>query len=164
MSRLARPRQCMSVSKIPLHQPPRMKSNLFVGSNVPIRDVVTPSWHKEVSTSTKADTNGKKNLRSIKFSVIKAISPTECFKWIHSEGYDSGWDSWFPRSDVHPEAVKDYERSVGVYDWTCKYRFLNCDLSCASDRGVKIHMGRAHKPNQPQIFEGRLADTAVQIE
>ena len=39
-----------------------------------------------------------------------------------------------------------------------------CDLPCKSQRGIKIHQSRAHKPEKPQAFDGRLADKAVHID
>ena len=79
------------------------------------------------------------------------------------QGYSPQEDSWIPRSNLHPEAIKDYELEVGAYVQGWRFRCPVCDLPCKSQRGVKIHQARAHKAAKPQAFEGRLADKAVQV-
>ena len=63
-------------------------------------------------------------------------------KWM---GYSN---SWSPHSNLHPQTilVEDYERVTAVYvdDW--KFRCPTCNLPCASERGVRIHMSRSEEP------------------
>ena len=70
---------------------------------------------------------------------------------------------WIPRSNLHPEAIKDYEMEVGAYVQGWRFRCPDCDLPCKSQRGVKIHQVRTHKAAKPQAFEGRLTDKPVQV-
>ena len=83
-------------------------------------------------------------------------------KW---KGYPESENSWVPRSNLHPQSIEDYERRVGAYVHDWKYRCPTCNLPCASERGVRIHMGRMHRQeDKKQDFQGRLADRAVQIK
>ena len=76
-------------------------------------------------------------------------------------GYDATHDSWQPRSNVHPDLIKEYEVAKGVYDFNWPHRCDVCDLPCASARGVKIHRTRMHKDAPVQSFADTLADKAV---
>ena len=75
--------------------------------------------------------------------------------------YSSDFDTWEPRSNLHPSLIKEYEVSNNVYDFTWRFRCGICDLPCASERGIKIHCSRAHKDPKLQNFSGSLADAAV---
>ena len=77
------------------------------------------------------------------------------------EGYPSHSDTWEPRSNVYPETIAEYEKENGCYDYDWKYRCPTCDLPFSSERAVKIHLGKYHKPSKTQDFSHRLADVAV---
>ena len=70
-------------------------------------------------------------------------------------------DTWESRSCVHPELIKECELASGNYDFSWKFRCPECDLPCASQWGVKIHMIKAHKPTEDQAFTGRITDKRV---
>ena len=80
------------------------------------------------------------------------------------KNYTHEWDTWEPRTNLHPDMIKEYEMYTGCYDHAWPHRCPQCDQPCASERGVKIHISKAHRPNmeKPQDFKGRLADKAVQ--
>ena len=82
-------------------------------------------------------------------------------KW---KGYSSKYNTWEPRSNINPELIKDFELEHGVYDHSWPHRCAQCDLPCKSARGIKIHMRKVHKEEDPQVFKGRLADKAVTIQ
>ena len=73
------------------------------------------------------------------------------------------WDNWVPRSNLHPERIRDYEMDTGSYVHTWPHLCPQCDLSCASERGIHIHTSKTHSMNveKPQVFKGRLADEDV---
>ena len=75
--------------------------------------------------------------------------------------YSSDYDTWEPRSNLHPSLIKEYEVSNNVYDFSWRFRCGLCDLPCSSERGIKIHQSRAHKDVKRQNFTGSLADEAV---
>ena len=80
------------------------------------------------------------------------------------EGYPPECDTWEPRGNIHPEAIKDFELNNGqyVHDWP--HRCDVCDLPCKSSHGVKIHKAKAHKPSVGQIFDGdRVVAVAGQV-
>ena len=82
-------------------------------------------------------------------------------KW---KGYTDEENSWVTRLNLHPQSIEDYERRSGAYveDW--QFRCPKCNLPCASERGIKIHMSRSHKQEKQQVFQGRLADKAVKVQ
>ena len=75
--------------------------------------------------------------------------------------YSPDFDTWEPRSNLHPALIKEYEIAHNVYDFAWRFRCGVCDLPCSSDRGVKIHQTKAHKQSRAQNFKGSLADSAV---
>ena len=96
--------------------------------------------------------------------ILKHRGPVTARQYlVRWQGYSPQEDSWIPRSNLHPEAIKDYELEVGAYVQGWQFRCPECDLPCKSARGVKIHQVRAHKPEKPQSFQGRLVDKAVQV-
>ena len=82
-------------------------------------------------------------------------------KW---KGYTDNDNSWVTRTNLHPKTIEEYEKGAGVYVYDWRFRCPQCDLPCASERGVRIHMGRAHKEAKQQEFHGRLVDKAVQVQ
>ena len=88
-------------------------------------------------------------------------SRSYCIKW---KGYPASENSWVPRSNLHPQAIEEYEKKVGAYVYDWKFRCPTCNLPCSSERGISIHMGRMHKQEKPQEFKGRLVDRAVQVK
>lgn len=80
------------------------------------------------------------------------------------KGYSEQWDTWEPRSSIHPQLITEYEKMVGIYDVNWPHRCDICGLPCKSDRGIKIHKSRSHKPQKSQNFKGSLADRAVQLQ
>ena len=79
---------------------------------------------------------------------------------------DQDEDTWEPRGNVHPEAIKEFETENNLYvqDWPFRCRI--CDLPCKSERGVKIHSSRMHGRNdktasKDQCFNGSLVDKTV---
>ena len=96
--------------------------------------------------------------------ILNHKGPTTARQYlIRWHGYSSQHDSWVPRSNIHPEAIKDYEIQSGSYVQNWRFRCPDCDLPCKLIRGIKIHQSKAHKPTKSQSFEGRLADGAVQV-
>ena len=75
--------------------------------------------------------------------------------------YSPDFDTWEPRSNLHPTLIKEYEITHKVYDFSWKFRCGVCDLPCSSERGIKIHQAKAHKQTKAQNFQGSLADAAV---
>ena len=80
---------------------------------------------------------------------------------IRWKGYSSDYDTFEPRDNVHPELIRDYEISNGVYVHGWKHRCDVCDLPCSSARGVAIHKAKAHKKAKQQNFTGSLEDKHV---
>jgi len=78
--------------------------------------------------------------------------------------YSELWDTWEPRSSIHPQLIIDYEKQAGVYDYDWPHRCDTCGLPCKSDRGIKIHKSKAHKPQKEQCFKGTQADCAAQVQ
>ena len=76
-------------------------------------------------------------------------------------GHGPDADEWLPHSNLHPQAIKDYELESGNYvaDWP--HRCDICDLPCASATGVKIHRSHMHKEDKVQNFKGTLTDCVV---
>ena len=80
------------------------------------------------------------------------------------KGYGADEDRWIPRSGIHPELIKEFEQTNGLYveDWP--HRCDVCDLPCQNAVGVKIHRTKAHKGEKTQNFKGTLASEAVKIK
>jgi len=83
---------------------------------------------------------------------------------IRWDGYSEKWDTWEPRSHLHPEAIADFEKANDLYDHDWLHRCDICDLPCKSDRGVRIHKSAKHRNETTQNFKGRLADDAVKAK
>ena len=79
------------------------------------------------------------------------------------KNYSPDFDTWEPRSNIHPSLIKEYEVSNNDYVFSWRFRCGICDLPCSSERGIKIHRSRAHKDPKQQNFTGSLADGAVKI-
>ena len=79
------------------------------------------------------------------------------------KGYTDEYDTWEPRSNIHPELIKDYELSNNAYDHGWRFRCDICDLPCSSARGITIHKARKHKQEKHQNFTGTLAEEAVKV-
>ena len=81
------------------------------------------------------------------------------------KNYSQEHNSWVPRTNLHPEAIKDFEVENGKYvkDWP--FRCGICDLPCKSERGVKLHSVKTHKNDKTidkaQTFQNSAADKAV---
>ena len=59
---------------------------------------------------------------------------------------DDDEDTWEARTNIHPEAIKEYELQEGLfYDHEWLHRCDICDLPCNSVVGVTIQKGHAHK-------------------
>lgn len=82
-------------------------------------------------------------------------------KW---KGYSDDENSWVSRLNLHHQIIKEYELKSGAYVQDWKFRCPKCDLPCASERGIKIHLSRSHRQEKPQEFQGRLVDKAVQVK
>ena len=85
---------------------------------------------------------------------------------IRWKGYLEEDDTWENRTNLHPEAIKDFETVNNLYDHNWLFQCPVCDLPCKSARGVKIHRTKAHGKNDKTVqntqnFKGRLADRAV---
>ena len=78
---------------------------------------------------------------------------------IHCKNYFHEWGSWVPRTNLHPDMIKEYELKTGSYVQNWPHRCPQCDIPCAYARGIKIHISKAHKPNmeKPQDFKQRQA-------
>ena len=68
---------------------------------------------------------------------------------IRWKGYSEEYDTFEPRSNIHPELIKDYEIDNNVYVHGWRYRCGVCDLPCSSARGVAIHKAKAYKDVKP---------------
>ena len=85
---------------------------------------------------------------------------------IRWKGYQEKDDTWEPRSNLHPAAIKEFEIENGLYDHSWPFRCPVCDLPCSSERGVKVHKAKAHGRSDmtvqcEQVYKGSLADKAV---
>ena len=82
---------------------------------------------------------------------------------IRWDDYSEDFDTWEPRSNIHPDLIKDFEIENGHYDFDWAHRCNICDLTCVSARGIKVHKARIHKAQheESQNFKGTLADKAV---
>ena len=67
-----------------------------------------------------------------------------------------------PRGHIHPSEIVAFEKANGFFDYQWRHRCPICELPMNSQRGVKIHCAKMHKPEQEQDFKNRLADKAVQ--
>ena len=83
-------------------------------------------------------------------------------RWL---GYGAEDDTWEPRSNIHPELIRDFKLENNSYDHSWRFRCQVCDLPCASARGVKIHTKKQHQKDmtvdEEQCFKGSIADKLV---
>ena len=65
---------------------------------------------------------------------------------IRWKNYSQEWDSWVPRTNLHPEMIREYEMQSNsyVFNFNWPHRCPQCDLPCASARGVRIHSAPAN--------------------
>ena len=59
--------------------------------------------------------------------------------------YSEEFDTWESHSNHHPDLIKEYEITNGVYDFSWNFMCGICGLPCSSVRGIKIHQSRSHK-------------------
>jgi hypothetical protein len=71
-------------------------------------------------------------------------------------GFSEEEDSWEPRSGLHPETIKEYEKANGEYAFQWPHRCNVCDLPCRTKTGIKIHKAKIHKVEKDQEFADRL--------
>ena len=69
-----------------------------------------------------------------------------------------------PRTNLHPEAIKDFEVENDKYVKDRSFMCGICDLPCKSEGGVKIHLVKTHKNdktiNKEQSFQNSATDKA----
>ena len=98
-------------------------------------------------------------------NILDHKGPTCARKYkIRWAGFSADHDTWEPRGNLHPEAIRDYEMANGAYVFTWPHRCDVCNLPCRSSRGIKIHKAKSHKAEKQQDFNKRLADKAVQVK
>ena len=123
---------------------------------------VSPEEAKEVCSFTYPHLNCGKtffNLQGLKIHAGRCPWKDECefgrivnhkgpiidrkyrVRW---KGYNEEDDTCEPRSNIHPECIKDYEVANDVYDYGHCFRCPRCDLPFKSARGVKIHYTKTH--------------------
>ena len=87
--------------------------------------------------------------------MIECKGPTHAkqskIKWA---GFSSEHDSWVSRSNLHPDAIKDFELLNGKYDFLWPHRCDVCDLPCRSKAGIKIDKTKKHAAEKRQEFKG----------
>ena len=107
--------------------------------------------------------SGKANMR-LKPLIVGHRGPTIARQYkIRWKGYPCEYDTFEPRTHIHPELIKDHELEKGVYVHSWKFRCDVCDLPCSSARGIAIYKARTHKKEKVQNFCGTLADEAVKV-
>ena len=82
---------------------------------------------------------------------------------IRWKNFSEEHDTWEPRTNLHPELIKDFEIANNVYIHGWMFRCGNCDLPCASARGIATHKRWCQKPDRIQNFKDTLADEAVKL-
>ena len=89
---------------------------------------------------------------------------------IRWKGFTADHDTWEPRSNVHPDAIKEFEVANNLYDHSWIHRCHICDLACKSRHGVSIHVARVHNPHRVangedkiQNFKGTRAEEAAKV-
>ena len=99
--------------------------------------------------------------------ILACKGPTCARKYrIRWKNYQEEDDTWGPRANLHPTAIKEFEVENNLYVDSWPHRCPVCDLPCNSDRGVKIHVAKSHgkfdMTTEPQqSFKNSLADKAV---
>ena len=144
----------MSGFKIQYQKPLKVTPRRFVSSSACIKQslLCVKAW-------SKLSTSGKTTLRLIRSLTTKAQLVTGRKYLIHCKNYFHEWGSWVPRTNLHPDMIKEYELKTGSYVQNWPHRCPQCDIPCAYARGIKIHISKAHKPNmeKPQDFKQRQA-------
>ena len=103
-------------------------------------------------------------------SILDSKGPVWAKKFkVRWRGYGAEADTWEPRSNLHPELIRDFELENNIYAHNWRFRCHICDLPCASARGVKIHASRQHGNDNRRatIFQGqcrRQARTKPEVE
>ena len=108
--------------------------------------------------------------RSLRTGKILAVegdtgSPKRRFL-IRWAGYGPEEDSWEPRENVSPSAIKEFLLANGLYDhnWNGA-RCPHCDKPCKNMHGVKIHLHSCRwKPEPGQNFAGTRAAAKVKLD
>ena len=98
--------------------------------------------------------------------ILDSTGPVHCKQYlIKWKDFTNEHNTWEPRSHIHPEAIRDFEMANDRYVFDWPHRCGICDLPFRTARGTKIHYTRVHgKIEKQQVFQGRLADKAVQVE
>ena len=139
---------CAEAKAVCKHECPHLGCHhVFHSKRGALVHAATCQWKREFEVDAIIDFRGQPTRRQYHV------------KW---KGYKDTANTWEPRSNLHPEAIRDYELEAGVYLHTWPHRCDICDLPCASQRGIKIHKARMHKEAPIQNFAGTLADSTVQ--
>ena len=86
------------------------------------------------------------------------IGIDKCEFLIKWRGYSHAHNSWRPYADVTKDAITEYLRANGLYDYSWRFRCQSCDKPCKSKHGVKIHYARVCKRrDRGQTFVGTVA-------
>lgn len=87
---------------------------------------------------------------------------------IRWKNYQQEDDTWDPHTNLHPVTIKEFELENILYDHSSPFRCPVCDLSCNSERGVKVYTVKTHDKNDvtvqnEQVYKGSLTDKEVRI-